>query len=296
VAAALFVVSGLAVVLAGFFNADCSSAIDATCQQRWDDWTVDTSSKIHGWSGFVSEIAFLLTPFALARALWNRPVAAPTLACGIAGVGITVGLTALFGVDHAPDGLTQRLGFVVYHAWVILVATGVLWETRTGPKPVPATPMRPSEFFGTGWAGEGELVPWPYFAWRRFPQRVRVERTATFLSDEAWYFDDRAWASDGTLVTDRRVYCMLVAPDRVRVTADELLDGAEILLEEEGYRIAPYRVAVPVGPVHFGVTVRDTSTVKDGTLVNRMRVSWFGLPVARVELRARPVPAASDGG
>jgi hypothetical protein len=81
---------------------------------------------------------------------------------------------------------------------------------------------------------------------------------------------------------------MLVAPDHVRVTSDPLLDGTEILLEDDGYRIVPYRVAIPVGPVHFGLTVRDSATVEDGTLVNRLRIRWFGVPVARVELRARP--------
>jgi hypothetical protein len=59
----------------------------------------------------------------------------------------------------------------------------------------------------------------------------------------------------------------------------------------------PYRVAIPVGPVHFGLKVRDSATVEDGTLINRLKISWFGLPVARVELRARPAtcsPASSE--
>ena len=172
----------------------------------------------------------------------------------------------------------------------MLVAVGILWSTRSSPPLPAATPLRPSEFFATAWAGEGELVPWPYLLWRRFPQRLQIRREATFLTDEVWWFDDRAWLADGSLVDERRVFCVMTAPDRVRVTADPLLEGTEIFLEDDGYRIAPYLVAVPVGPVHFGVTVRDSATVEDGTLVKRMRVSWFGLPVARVELRARPVP------
>ena len=291
VAAALFLLAGLATLVGGIFNLDCSTAVDANCQERLDEWTVDTSSKIHGWAAFVAQIFFVLTPFALARALWGRRVAAPVLASGIGGVALGLALNALLSVDNTPDGLTQRLGLTLIHAWVVFVAIGILWSTRRAPEPPPATPIRPSEFFATSWEGEGELVPWPYFLWRRFPQRVRVLREATFLTDEAWYFDDRAWLADGTLVEERRLFCVMVAPDRVRVTADPLLDGTEILLEEDGYRIVPYRIAVPVGPVHFGVSVRDSATVVDGTLVNRLRISWFGLPVARVELRARPEPA-----
>ena len=293
VAAGLFLLSGLAIIVAGPLNADCSNAVDATCQERWDEWDVDTAAKIHAWASLVAQLLFLATPFALARALWNRPVAAPTLASGIAGLGLTVAVTVLFGIDHAPDGFTQRLGLAALHAWVILVAIGILWETRRPPVLPPATPARPSDFFSGSWEGEGGLVPWPYFFWRRFPQRLRVRRDATWLTDEVWYLDDRAWLADGTLVQYRRVFCVLEAPDRLHITSDPLLDGTEILFEEGGYRIRPYRVAVPVGPVHFGVSVRDSATVEDGTLVNTLRVSWFGLPVARVELRARPTETGS---
>ena len=291
VAIGLFIASGIAIVVAGIFNAECSTAVDATCQHRWDAWDVDTASKIHGWSSLVAQLLFLATPFALARALWNRPVAAPALAAGVGGLGIAVIVTFLFGVDDGPDGFTQRLGLAALHAWVVLVAIGLLWEARRSPALPAATPMRPRDFFGSSWSGEGELVPWPYFFWRRFPQRMSIERQATFLTDEAWYFDDRAHAADGTLVHERRVFCTLAAPDRVRVTSDPLLDGTDILLEEDGYRIVPYRVAIPVGPVHFGLTVRDSATFDDGILVNRLKIRWFGLPVARVELRARPEPA-----
>jgi hypothetical protein len=295
VAVALFVLAGLGIVISAVFNADCSTAVDPACQARWDAWEVDTSAKIHGWASFGTELVLLGTPFALARALWDSPVSAPTLVAGVAGLAIAVGVTVLFGIDHAPDGLTQRLSLLALHVWIVLIAVGLLWSTRRAPEPPPATPLRPSDFFANAWAGEGELVPFPAFLWRRFARRLRVRREATFLSDESWYFDDRTWLSDGTLIDERRVFCTLVAPDRVRVTADPLLDGTEILLEEDGYRIVPYRVSVPVGPIHFGVSVRDSATVDDGTLVNRLRVSWFGLPVARVERRVRPEPKPGSG-
>ena len=293
VAVVLFALIGLVVAVSGPFNADCSTAVDPTCQERWDEWDVDTGAKIHAWGSLIAQVLLLATPFVLARALWTRPVAAPLLVTGVVGIGIAIVMTVVFGIDRAPDGLTQRLGLTALHVWVILIAIGILWETRRPPVPPPATPARPSDFFAGSWEGEGELVPWPYFIWRRFPQRLRVRRDATFLTDEVWYLDDRAWLADGTLVEYRRVFCVLVAPDRLQITSDPLLDGTEILLEEDGYRILPYRVAVPVGPVHFGLRVRDSATVEDGTLVNTLKVSWFGLPVARVELRARPTETGS---
>lgn len=290
-AVGLFLLAGLAIVVGGLFNADCSTAIHSDCQERWDRWEVDTAAKVHGWAALAGQVFLFPTPFVLARALWNRPVAAPLLAAGAVGVAVAIVTSVVFRVDHAPDGLTQRVGLMAIHVWAILIAIGVLWATRRAPAPPPPTPMRPSDFFATSWQGEGELVPWPYLLWRRFPQRLAIRRDATFLSDEAWIFDDRAWLPDGTLIEERRVHCTLESPDRVRVVSDRLLGTTEILLEEDGYRVMPYRVAIPVGPIHFGLTVRDSATVRDGTLVNRLRVSWFGLPVARIEVRARP---ASD--
>ena len=48
----------------------------------------------------------------------------------------------------------------------------------------------------------------------------------------------------------------------------EAVDQVEIRARVSGY----------LDKVHF----------QDGTLVNRQKISWFGLPVARVELRAKP--------
>jgi hypothetical protein len=296
VAVALFVVAALSFVLAAIFNGDCSTAVDATCQARYDEWDVSTSAQIHGWAAFVGGLCLVGTAFALARALWNQPVAAPLLVSGLIGLGFAVVGPFAESIDNGPDGLVQRVEFGALHIWIIEIAIGVLWATRGQPKLPPPTPMRPSEFFGSTWVGDGELVPWPYFFWRRFPQRLRIRRETTFLSDETWYFDDTISRLDGPVMDTRRIFCTLVAPDRVEVVADELLDRTYIVLEEDGYRIAPYRVAIRVGPVHFGVSVRDSATVENGTLVNRFRASWFGLPVARIEVRVRPEsePAASE--
>jgi hypothetical protein len=129
VAAALFLGTGALMVVAGHFNLDCSTAVDATCRDRWDAGDADTAARIHAWSSSIAQLLFLGTPFALARALWNRPIAGPTLACGVAGLAIAIGTTVLFGIHHAPDGLTQRLGLAAWHAWVIVVAIGALRET-----------------------------------------------------------------------------------------------------------------------------------------------------------------------
>jgi hypothetical protein len=293
VAASLFIGSGVLLALGGVFNLDCSTAVSAACEARWDNGDTDFSTQqaLHAWFGFGFEILFLATTFALARALWYTPAAAPALAAGLIGLAIGIATHIGYASESTIDeggGLIQRAALTTVHIWVVIVAVGILWAARRQPKLPPPTPMRPSEFFGTTWVGEAELVAWPYFFWRRFPQRLRVRRDTTFLSDETWHFDDTIARVDGAVIDTRRIFCTLVAPDRVEVVADELLDRTYIVLEEEGYRIAPYRVAIGVGPVHFGVSVRESATVENGTLVNTYRTSWFGLPIARIEARVRP--------
>ena len=243
IAGALFVAAGLGFVLAGIFNGDCSTAVDPTCQARYDEWDLSASAQIHGWASFVAGLCLIGTAFALARALWNHPVAAPLLVSGLIGVGILVAAPFAESIDDGPDGLVQRVEFLALHLWLIEIAIGVLWATRGQPKLPPPTPLRPSDFFANRWEGEGELVPWPYFVWRRWPQRLRVRRDTTFVSDETWYFDDTAWRDSGALLEERRVFCTLEAPDRVHVTADRLLGSTEILLSDDGYQVVPYRVS-----------------------------------------------------
>ena len=117
-------------MLGGLFATECSTAVDVTCQERLDEWDVNVSTKVHGWAAFAAQILLLGTPFAFARALWDTPVGAPALAVGVVGLGITAGGIIVFGIDNAPDGLTQRLSLASLHAWAVIVAAGVLWATR----------------------------------------------------------------------------------------------------------------------------------------------------------------------
>jgi hypothetical protein len=67
-------------------------------------------------------------------------------------------------------------------------------------------------------------------------------------------------------------------------------DGAEVTIDEDGYRVASYRVLAPVGPARFILTSRDQATIEpDGTLHYVARLRWHGLPVARLDMRAHAV-------
>ena len=107
-------------------------------------------------------------------------------------------------------------------------------------------------------------------------------------------------------VEERIRYVRLLDPTRIHVTSDDMPDGAEIRVDDQGYRIAPYRVLVPVGPLRLIFTCHDSAIVEpDGSLTYEVRLRWHGLPVAHLDMRGRvvdttaaperatPTPAAS---
>jgi hypothetical protein len=90
-----------------------------------------------------------------------------------------------------------------------------------------------------------------------------------------------------------------VAADRVEITAADLPEGASVTIEEDGYRMAPFRMAFPIGPVGLPMRVHDVSRVEeDGTLLNMFeaRALFVGLLLARLTFRVRPVVRASPDG
>jgi hypothetical protein len=291
VAVALFAAAGVAIALAGASPVDCWLAVDETCENRFEEGELSWQTYVHVWSGFAAEILFLLTPFALWRALWPSSTGAAAFFSG--SFGVVFFLVAGFGLGMSEDvahGLVQRVGWLVIHTWVLIVAGGVIWETRRQREPGPLVPLRPREFLSSAFRGEGEIVMWPWFIGRRFATRFTAQRTATWISDRLWRFDDEARFGERPVFT-RKMYCEIVSDDHVRLTAGDLPDGADIWLEEGGYRITPFRMHWPVGPVPVTIRVRDISYVRpDGVFVNvnEARTPVFGLPLAQMRFYVRP--------
>jgi hypothetical protein len=127
------------------------------------------------------------------------------------------------------------------------------------------TPRQPARFFRGIWTGDGELVPHPLLRWLVRRERVRMTSEPVWLSETIWLVKDRFELSSGR-VLDRKMFCELVAADRIHVTADDMPSGADIELHDGGFRFTPYHVLVN----HRGLTVRlrchDENTVdEDGS-------------------------------
>lgn len=288
VTGALFAVAGVAMALHAAFPLDCGLTVDKVCIARFHAGELSWQTTAHLWTGLVFEIAFVATPFALARALWPSPIAAASLASGLSGVGILAASYAVVDGAGASEGIVQRIGFVPVHLWVLIVAVGVLHALRGRPDAGVLVPVRPRTFFGRAWAGPGEVTLFPHLVWRRLPLRIEFRREVEPVSDEVWLATDTTTFQSGVKFV-RRMIVLMEAPNRVRVVADDMPGGAELVLTEGGYRVRPYRFTYPLGPVGMTFSCHDrVREHADGSLDWTIGFRWHGLPVGRVFGRVRP--------
>src|SRR5947207_757835 len=92
----LFAAAGLGGLLAAVFPLDCMATVDHHCKALQDAGSLSGDHYAHLWLSLVNEAFLVLTPFALARALWPGTAAAVLLACGGTGVGIGAVMTAAY--------------------------------------------------------------------------------------------------------------------------------------------------------------------------------------------------------
>jgi hypothetical protein len=294
-AGALFVLAGVTLALTAVLRLDCSVTVDSRCIARDHAGALSWHHYAHEWAGLVCLVAVAATPFALARALWPQPAGVASLVVAVETLAYVGGGWLAYGVADA-DGVVERVQLGLLQAWVLIIAAAILHATRPAPKLPAPTPLRPRDFFGRAWAGDGELVFWPRPLWRRFPRRFSFTRRSVFLSDEVWIVEDEARIG-GAWSYRRRFYCEFPDASRIVVTAGDLPDGGEVLLGEDGYRIAPYRFTYRFGPLRVTVRCFDQATVApDGTLIDTVRVRWHGLPVAWATARGRLAPDDGGGG
>lgn len=286
-AVGLFLLSGISIVVIGLARPDCDLS-QAACNARFEAGELSWHTSLHVWAGLVMRVALLLTPFALARALWPSVPGALALFVGVIGVAIGTVALILYGFG-GPDGLVERIELMVMHVWVLIVAAAILHETRPEPTLSAPAPLRPRDFFGSAWEGEGLALAVPAFLWRPFAIRFALTRETTWHSDEVGIVRDRAVLPSGW-VEERLRFARFTDPSHIHMTADDMPDGAEVTIGEQGYQVAPYRVLVSVGPARFILKSRDEAMIEsDGALFYVARLSWRGLPLGRLEMRARPV-------
>jgi hypothetical protein len=150
-----------------------------------------------------------------------------------------------------------------------------------------SSPLQVREFFSGVWTGNGELIPSWWLRWCCPNERVRHSSEAVWLTSTVWIVKDHFEFSSGRLV-EGKMFCELIAPDRIHITADHMPLGADINLTETGFSFTPYRVLASYRGFTFQFRCFDECTVDvDGRVHDRIRIYWHSIPVG--EMRLGPI-------
>jgi hypothetical protein len=148
------------------------------------------------------------------------------------------------------------------------------------------TPLQPQEFFAGTWTGQGKLTPVWTLRWLLPEEQVRLHSRATWLSETLWLVEEEFELSSGGVI-ERRMFCRLVARDRVHVTADDMPGGADLQLSERAFVFRPYHLWTPYRGRRWWLRCTDENRVDDrGTIHDTIDLYFLGLHVARMSLTA----------
>jgi hypothetical protein len=157
------------------------------------------------------------------------------------------------------------------------------------------SPLRPRELFSPPWSGEGRFTALPWLQRLAPSRRLRFRTFTTWLTEELWLVHDQTVWENGR--TERRDgVARLVAPDRIRLTYDDMLGGTEIRLQPTGYFLAPYLMLLPLPFLAIPVVARcfDRCELQaDGSLVDTIDLAVVGIKVGRLVMHLRREEASA---
>lgn len=284
-AAVLFVAAGAFMASVAAFPIECDFS-SAACEARYEDVGLSWQTSAHLWVSWAFDLAFVGTAFAIGRALWPGPVAATAIWAALTGITVLVLSFAFYETVGGGGGIVQRFGLLTMHIWVVAVAIGVLHRTAVA-RPSGLIPVPPRAFWGQTWSGPGGFCIGAFYV-ERFAQPITFTRSSRWIDDRVWIIDDSTRFANGYSI-DRRMFGELVDPQHARVVADDMPGGADLLIEEGGYRVYPYKYSYPLGPVRFNLRCRDeVRKLEGGELEWTIRFSWLGIPAGVLRGRVRP--------
>lgn len=148
-------------------------------------------------------------------------------------------------------------------------------------------PLQTQKFFSGIWRGEGEFLLNSCIGWLVPKERIYFESRPTWLSDTTWKVEETFEFSSGKII-EREMFAELTAPDRVRITADDMPEGAEIILHEKGFRFMPYYILGDFGGRKWRLRcVDDNHLDENGVIHDKIEMFYFGMCVARMNLTVK---------
>ena len=146
------------------------------------------------------------------------------------------------------------------------------------------TPLQAREIFQGAWSGPGRLVPLGVGRIFQGVDPLEFRNHFEWVSDTLCVVDETIDFASGRTMR-RRMFVQQTAPDRMRVTADDMPGGAELRLHAWGYDFSRYTVLAPFAGRHWLLRCHDVNRLDDlGRVVDVVRMTYRGLPVVRLEL------------
>lgn len=160
------------------------------------------------------------------------------------------------------------------------------WNDRDmEPGPVP---LNLGAVFADRWEGEGRLWrPW-WWRWLPLSERFRFASERLNVRDDSWDVLDTLTFPNGR-VQRRTMHAEQLTAHRIRLTADDMPDGAVLRSGPDGFEFAPYVIRTPVlGPIRLPLHHYDVVRLEDGdTMIDTIELRLLGVLVARVTMRLK---------
>lgn len=148
------------------------------------------------------------------------------------------------------------------------------------------------DVFAEPWEGEGTIALPVWLRWFPAPRTFRFRSEIADVAGDRWTVVDTTTMRNGD-VQERRMSAHQVAPDTVRVSADDMPGGADIALRPDGFSFSPYTIRTPVlGPIRVSLRYTDEVDIDPGgtSLVDRIEMRLAGILVARLTMRLQRLP------
>src|SRR5947209_3644230 len=139
-------------------------------------------------------------------------------------------------------------------------------------------PLDLRQVFARPWAGEAEL--WQPRWLRLFPAPRQWTFRTEILNDSgnAWYVLDTTTFPNG-VIQRRQMHCEVLAPDHLRLTAEDMPGGAGLHPRSGGFDFDPYVIRTRVlGPIRVPLRHFDTVQLQaDGTMLDTIELRFLGI-------------------
>lgn len=151
-----------------------------------------------------------------------------------------------------------------------------------------AEPLDLRKLFERPWSGPTELWrPW-WMRWLplgvpvHFRTRVAdahlAETTGLRVTDTMTFSNGKVW--------ERTMTARLEAPDRWRVTAEDMPGGAEQTVGADRFTFSPFTILVPViGPIRVRLRCTDEIVLEGDTMIDTSEMRFLGVRVGRMVMR-----------